>query len=53
MTIGEKIPPDRFTEVKKRFIGYQIRHECEIKDFSLAYEENGKWEIMRVFGLAG
>jgi 2'-5' RNA ligase len=53
LTIGEKIPHHIFPEVKKRFAGYQISHECEVSSFSLGEEENGRWEVVRGFNLEG
>ena len=51
MTIGEKIPAHIFPEVKKRFAGYRIDREIEVKNFSLAGENNGLWEQLRTFKL--
>jgi 2'-5' RNA ligase len=53
LTIGEKIPHHIFPEVKKRFAEYEICHECEVNSFSLAGEEEGKWEVVRGFRMGG
>jgi 2'-5' RNA ligase len=53
LTIGEKIPHDKFTELKKKFANHQVRHECKVTDFYLAGETGGEWKMLHVFGLAG
>jgi 2'-5' RNA ligase len=51
MTIGEKIPPHVFEELKKRYATLDIRHELEVNSFTLAGESGGLWETLRKFKL--
>lgn len=53
MTIGEKIPHNKFAELKKKYADYNVRHECKVTDFYLAGEMGGEWKILHAFGLAG
>ena len=53
MTIGEKIPPHIFPEVKKRFAEYQIHREIEVTEFALAGESAGLWQQLKTFKLRG
>ena len=53
MTIGEKIPPHIFPEVKKRFAEYQIHREIEVTEFALAGESAGLWQQLKTFKLTG
>lgn len=49
MTIGEKIPPHIFPEVKKRYDGLNIHRESQVTNFALAGENGGMWEQLRRF----
>jgi 2'-5' RNA ligase len=53
MTIGEKIPPDIFPNVKKKFSNYEIRYETSITSFSLFSGIDGVWSESRVFKFSG
>ncbi len=53
VTIGEKIPAAVFPDIKKRLSKYKLHYEDSITDFVLFSEENGDWELERMFKLAG
>jgi len=53
VTIGERIPAAVFPDIKKRLSSYRLHYEDTITEFSLFSEENGDWEINRVFTLSG
>jgi 2'-5' RNA ligase len=53
VTIWNRIPPNVFPAVRNRLSRYTLRYQDEITDFSLFVEENGVWELSRVFQLIG
>jgi 2'-5' RNA ligase len=53
VTIGNKIPHDIFTLLKKRLSKYRLHFEDNITDFILFAEIKGLWQPKRVFHLSG
>jgi 2'-5' RNA ligase len=53
VTIGERIPAAVFPDIKKRLSKYKLYYQDNITEFSLFSEENGDWQIHRVFTLSG
>jgi 2'-5' RNA ligase len=55
LTIGEKIPGDRLEEIQSKLAGYNVSHACEVREFYLAGETDGEWQIIKkfVFGEGG
>jgi 2'-5' RNA ligase len=53
MTIGEKIPPHVFPELKKRFADLKIHREIRVEEFILAGESGNLWQQLRTFKLKG
>jgi len=52
VTIGSQIPDEIFPEVKKRFSGSNIHHECKIASLNLSSGgEDGVWRPTEVFSL--
>lgn len=53
VTLAQKIPARLLPDIKKRLSKYELHYENNIADFSLFAEENGNWQIFRVFKLSG
>jgi 2'-5' RNA ligase len=53
VTIGERIPATSFPDVKKKLSRYKLHYEDHITDFSLFAEDNGNWQLNRVYELKG
>jgi len=53
VTIGERIPAAVFPDIKKRLSKYILHYQDNITELRLFSEENGDWEINRVFKLSG
>ena len=53
MTIGEKIPPHIFPELKQRYASLDIRRELAVNSFTLAGENGGLYEQLKNFKLKG
>jgi len=51
VTIGGKIPANKFPAIKKRFSRITLHYEEQITFFSLFTVENGNWTRTRVFNL--
>ncbi|MHB8105556.1 MAG: 2'-5' RNA ligase family protein [Dehalococcoidales bacterium] len=52
VTIGGKIPANKFPGIKKRFSRIKLHYEDDITFFSLFIVEKGSWNRTRVFNLA-
>ena len=53
VTIGERIPDALFPDIKKRLSKYRLHYQDNVTEFGLFAEENGAWQLNRVFQLAG
>jgi 2'-5' RNA ligase len=53
VTIGERIPAALFPDIKKRLSKYRLHYQDNVTEFGLFSEENGAWQLNRVFQLAG
>jgi len=52
VTIGERIPAAVFPDIKKRLSKYRLHFRDDITEFGLFSEENGDWQLNRVFQLS-
>jgi 2'-5' RNA ligase len=53
VTISGRIPADLLPDIKKKLSRYLLHYEDQITDFSLFSEDNGNWQLNRVYELTG
>jgi 2'-5' RNA ligase len=53
VTISGRIPADLFPDIKKKLSRYRLHYEDRITDFNLFSEDNGSWQLNRVYELTG